>query len=110
MKKLSILIVALVAFTACHNNDTNNVKASGGSISASEQEQEDFQSMLKERSRYNTIFNSLKMDMEDAWDAMLDIFGDYVINDPHTGDLLSADMRGSFGFGNFGENEGELYY
>ena len=50
------------------------------------------------------------MDMADAWDAMLDIFGDYVIDDPHTGDLLSADMRGSFGFGGFSENEGELYY
>lgn len=109
MKKLSVSIMALLAFTACHTNGSDdNVKASGGSISA-EQDHADFQEMMKERSRYNSLFNSVKGDIADVWEDILDIFGDYVIEDPHTRELLSADISNSFSFGG-GENDMELYY
>ena len=110
MKKLSILVVTLMAFTACHNADVQNVKASGVGVGMSEQEHEDFQNMLKERSGYNSIFKAVKSDIADAWDAMLDIFGDYVVEDVFVDSLLSVDTNGSYSFGGYSENDGEFYY
>lgn len=110
MKKLSILLVIFIAFTACHTaTPESTIKASNGSFSA-EKEQEDLQEFLKERTRYNAVFKEVQSDLADAWDAMLDIFGDYGIDDVHTYDLLSADLRDSFGFGGFSENDSEYYY
>ena len=99
-----------MAFTACHTaSPENNIQAPKGGFSA-EKDQEDLQEFLKERNQYNAIFKEVKSDLVGVWDAMLDIFGDYGIDDVHTYDLLSADLRDSFGFGGFSENDSEYYY
>lgn len=111
MKKLSVLLVAFVTFTACNSatSNDNQVRISGGGFSA-EKEQEDLREFLNERSRYNTIFKSVKSDIANIWDSMLDIFGDYVVEDMFAESFLSADMNDSLSFGGYSDNDSEFYY
>ena len=108
MKRLLIPIVAIF-FAACNtaSDGNSNVKASSGSYSEA-QDQEALQEYLRERSGYNALFKSVVSDIYDAWDSMLDIFGDYVVKDPYASDF-SSDFKGIRGFGGYNDDDNELY-
>ena len=107
MKKLFVLILSVVAFTACQSSadggsmslfgdgaKRNHSASSGGSISAS-QDQEDFIEFLKERAGYGELFRSIM----ESLDATCEIFDDYIMGDEINLTMSFATINEQLNFG-----------
>lgn len=111
MKKLSVLILSVVAFTACQSSAVDGsmslfgegakpkqVGSSGGYIAAG-QDQEDFIEFLKERANYGEIFRSIM----ESLDETCDIFDDYIVGDDINLTMSFAEIKEQLNFGASGD-------
>ena len=110
MKKLILLLLVIVAFTACQESGSKaNVRTAGGAISA-EDEQADLQAMLKERRSYGSLFDSIITSFNNDWGIDLDLFNDYVDGSGDYDGSLFADIRDMFSFGRADNSGDEFFY
>ena len=110
MKKLFLLLLVAVTFVACQNDTPKSGVGASSSAMSAEDEHIDFQIMLKQRSRYGSLFDSIKSSFNCDLGINLDIFEDYVDGSGDYNSSLFADVREMLLFGGAGNSGDEFFY